>query len=427
MQRTMSNNFPTQNQEQIVGGEYRLGAVLHRSVASTVYETEFGDHAHRAVLKIRLLETPDAGRDQSRWREAMELTHPNLLRIYAVGQSVVDDVPVSYVVMERADESLAGVLAERTLSDAETREMLTPTLAVLGYLHKNGYAHSNLKASNILAVGDLLKLSSDDIRKIGDGAAPADDMWALGTVLVQALTQQTPMIEENAGPYILREGSQLFTDIVRHCLDPDPETRWTADQVEARLNAPAVVPIAEPVQVSRPRAEEADAVPPSRTPKWVFAALAALVLIVILVAVARREAAGPKTVARPAPVEQVTSEPSAPVPSTPAREGAAPRSVSIPAPAAPAKPAASVNTGRRGEGWAVIAAAYTTREPAEKRSREMARRWSNFKWGVFSQQAGKTYYLVVIGQNLSEDEAEKLRERAVRSGLPRDTYIKKLQ
>jgi hypothetical protein len=44
---------------------------------------------------------------------------------------------------------------------------------------------------------------------------------------------------------------------------------------------------------------------------------------------------------------------------------------------------------------------------------------------VFEQKAGKTFYLVVIGQNLSEDQANALRKRAVASGLPRDTYVKR--
>ncbi len=92
-------------------------------------------------------------------------------------------------------------------------------------------------------VGDSLKLSSDAIARVGEGGAPAEDMRALGVVLVQALTQEQPKIEDDAGPYILREASQLFTDIVRHCLDGDPDKRWTVDQVQARLDAPLATPV----------------------------------------------------------------------------------------------------------------------------------------------------------------------------------------
>ncbi len=41
-------------------------------------------------------------------------------------------------------------------------------------------------------------------------------------------------------------------------------------------------------------------------------------------------------------------------------------------------------------------------------------------------RAEKTHYLVVLGQNLSEDQPEELRKRAVDSGVPRDTYIKRV-
>ena len=70
--------------------------------------------------------------------------------------------------------------------------------------------------------------------------------------------------------------------------------------------------------------------------------------------------------------------------------------------------------------------AISVLELAEKRMRDMIRRWPKFNIGVFQPRAEKTHYLVVLGQNLSEDQAEELRKRAVDSGLPRDTYIKRV-
>jgi len=57
---------------------------------------------------------------------------------------------------------------------------------------------------------------------------------------------------------------------------------------------------------------------------------------------------------------------------------------------------------------------------------EMSRRFPKFKVSVFEQNSDRARFLVVLGQNLSEDAAEALRQRAVRSGLPRDTYIKRV-
>ena len=74
----------------------------------------------------------------------------------------------------------------------------------------------------------------------------------------------------------------------------------------------------------------------------------------------------------------------------------------------------------------MIVGAYGFREPAEKRAREMASKWPNFEISVLEAQSEKTHYLVVLGKNLSEDEAEALRKRAVEAGLPRQTYIKRV-
>jgi predicted DNA binding CopG/RHH family protein len=45
---------------------------------------------------------------------------------------------------------------------------------------------------------------------------------------------------------------------------------------------------------------------------------------------------------------------------------------------------------------------------------------------VYQPQTAKTHYIVVLGRNLSEDQAEALRRKAVAAGLPRDTYIKRV-
>jgi eukaryotic-like serine/threonine-protein kinase len=410
----MSNNFQVRNPIRSVGGVCRLGAVLHQSAIGSIHETEFGDDVTPALVKIRV-ETPDSARLVARWSNAIELAHPYLQQVYAAGYAVMDDIPIAYVIMERADESLANVLAERPLSEAETREMLAPVLAALIYLHKNGYAHCALKPSNVLAFGDVLKLSSDGVRPAVDGEKAEDDMWALGALIVEALTQEPPKMEKDSGPYILREASALFTDIVRHCLDPDPAKRWTVDQVQARLDAQAGFSASTPVEEFRARDED-QADPSRRASKAIYGVLAALILLVIVMGLWRKKEPVPQAAALQSPA--AAAAPGSPLPGPS-------RVASNQASAEKGKSSASGVHGRRGDGWSVIVAAYIAREPAEKRDRELSRKWPNFKWSV-QQQTGKARYLVVIGQNLSEEQAEALRKRAVATGLPHDTYIKKL-
>src|SRR5580698_2717948 len=234
----MANESLTRNDE-MVDGLYPLGALIKRSIRSTVYKTEFGRDRLRAAIKIREYESPGSEEQLERWRNAMELAHPNLLRIYATGSSVLNGVPIVYVVMEQADESLNGVLADRALTEDETRELLVPTLAALQYLHKKGYAHSRLSASNVLAVRDQLKLSSDNAIRVNDRASSTEDMKALGVLIVQALTQQIPNGDGQSELDIVRKAPNPFPQIVRHCLDADSARRWTAEQVEARLKEPS--------------------------------------------------------------------------------------------------------------------------------------------------------------------------------------------
>ena len=392
----MANEFLTRS-EEVVDGTYRLGAVVSRSVRSVVYETEAGagDGTRPAVIKVREAEPAEAEQQAARWKEAMKFSHPNLLRIYGAGLCVLQDSPVAYAVMERADESLAGVLAERSLSEEETTEMLGPALSALAYLHKSGYAHGSLKASNVMAAGDKLKLSSDSAVRTADGGSTAEDMRALGVLIDDALPESK---------------SAVFADIVEHCLAAEPDQRWTVEQVEKRLYAPAPRNEAVPAEPVTERAERVVAdVPSPGMPKWIFAALAALVLLVALTAVVRRFA-GSNTAPPPAAPVAVASNDSTPV---------------VPSPEPVQTPPTNI-AGRKVGGWSVIVAAYGSRAAAEKRMQKMARRWPKFTVSVQEQGGEKARYLVVLGKGLSENEAEALRKRAVGSGLPRDIYIKKL-
>jgi hypothetical protein len=103
----MATEYPVRNGE-IVDGIYPLGALIRRSVGCAVYETEFsdGENAVPAAIKIREAEAAEAEILTHLLRNADTLEHPNLLKIYATGSSTLEGVPIFYVVMERADESL---------------------------------------------------------------------------------------------------------------------------------------------------------------------------------------------------------------------------------------------------------------------------------------------------------------------------------
>ena len=246
-----------------VDGKYPLLQYLGGSHHSGVFLTERreGENAQKAAIKlIPVVEGSESEEFQfSRWRLASGLSHPHLIRLFEMGRCAIVNVPLIYVVMEYADENLAQVLSRRALDADETRAMLEPVLDVLAYLHEKGYVHGAIKPTNILADGELLKVSSDTLRRKGEtvgGSAgsgaynppeyargvipgteaftPAGDVWSLGMTLVEALTQKL-LSPSQALP-------EPFGDIVRHCLVRYPQGRWTIAEIVARLQNRAPSP-----------------------------------------------------------------------------------------------------------------------------------------------------------------------------------------
>jgi eukaryotic-like serine/threonine-protein kinase len=223
---------------------------------STVFLTEIPGASQRAAIKLMEAETgPDAEQQLSRLRAAAKLSHPNLIRIFQVGHSTIDDTNVVYVVMECADDDLSQILPTRPLENTEVSALLPPLLGALSYLHGSGLVHGRIKPSNVLAVGDRLKLSSDQIVSVADQnsnhrrrdaydapetaagiVSPAGDIWSLGATLVAALTQNVSFGEDaQRDPGLPATLSEPYRTIARECLHLDPKKRWSIQQIEAEL------------------------------------------------------------------------------------------------------------------------------------------------------------------------------------------------
>jgi TonB family protein len=207
-----------------------------------VFLTEHGSEPRRAAIKL-IYAGPSTNEDQlRRWRIASELSHPNLLRVFERGLWQIEGVPVLYLVMEYADEDLSQVIPERALTAAEVRELLSPALDALAYLHGKGLAHGHLKPSNFMAVGNQLKLSADGIVEAGASGA-ADDVWSLGVSLVEILTQRRPVWTESdpSDPALPETLPREFRDIAQNSLRRNPDSRWTVVQIQQRLRTRRVL------------------------------------------------------------------------------------------------------------------------------------------------------------------------------------------
>ena len=336
---------------QVVDGCLPLRQYLGGVEKSAVFLTQIGDPEPRnAAIKLVLAPAQDAEL-LSQWERAAQLSHPHLLRVLRIGSCRVNQIALHYLVTEYAEENLAAVLADRPLSATEMREMLGPLLDALAYVHGEGLVHGHLKPANILAVEDQLKLSVDGISRVGDlgtapsppgrydppefgdrGCSPVGDVWSFGVTLVEALTQQLPVLggpkEKPALPGTL---PAEFLPLVRACLRPDPRRRGTLRDIVAQFRNPGPEPEEPPA-----------AIPPAAHRKWLSLAMvgtATLLLAALL--------AGPRLIHQSAPagaaptaVVPVDLKPAARQPDVPPVAGAAEPGHPSPAPAAaaPAEP-----------------------------------------------------------------------------------------
>jgi len=365
--------------EGLQADSYLLGKYLGGAGMSAIYATEYGQAGAPAVIKLM----PADGSERNRLSLLSKLSHPCLIRIFDAGHCEIEGLPLLYVVTERAEANLAEVLPDRALTVIEAREMLEAVVGALRFLHEQGLVHGGVKPSNILAIGDKIKLSADSITRAG---SPAEDVRSLGATLVEALTRRAPDLA------IPQKLPQPFSDIAMHCLRSDPQSRWTVSQISARL-----------------RGREAPASKNPRSRMAVYAmsiAIAGLAVISVVLMAGRDRSRTPELAVQPTVA--------IPIPAAVPQ----PQPVAAPPPAPPAPPS-------RAGTWFVVTATYAQQKDAEKKARSMALKWPEFKTEVYapSLPEEKPYYLVVIGSNLSQSDAGELKERARAAGLAPDAYI----
>lgn len=255
---------------RIVEGKYPLLELLGSSKSSSVFRTEFtvAGGFQKAAIQLIPVEPENVESQLSRLQSAKGLSHPHLIKILDVGQCQIKRAPAVYVVMEYADENLSQVLPSRALTSGELKQMLPPMIEALSYLHQKGFVHGRVQPSNIMAVGDTLKLSTDCVqeRTLGDPATPlqsdnagflppegakstpASDIWSLGAVVVTALTQSPP----SAFSQLILAGvpesvPEPFRRIASECLRTNPSERCTLEQISNLLGSKSPSP---PVAIS---------------------------------------------------------------------------------------------------------------------------------------------------------------------------------
>lgn len=240
---------------RVIDGRFKLERWLGGAAQSGVFLTHLGgDMPQRAAIKLVSADATDAGALLEQWTAATELSHPNILRLFHAGQDRMEGRGLLYAVTEYSEEILAEILTVRALTPAEVRELLDPVLGTLSWLHIQGLVHGGIKPSNIMVVNDQLKLSVDRIQPAGpvgesfpsagiydapgsaDKISPAADVWSLGALLVEVLTQRPPHWDrDGSDPALPSSLPEPYATIARECLRTDPASRCTLSQILSQL------------------------------------------------------------------------------------------------------------------------------------------------------------------------------------------------
>jgi len=305
---------------RVIDGKFPLLQWLGGSEGGEVFLTELqGQGQQKAAIKLIPLDAAGSDSRLAAWAASANLAHPHLLRLFHYGELPAESGRLLYAVMEFAEENLSQIIPERALTPDEAKEMLPPLLDALSYLHEQGFVHSRVKPSNILAVDNQLKLSSDRLVRAGElsgpmlgvydapevgvqPAAPAADIWSLGVTLTEALSQDPPVWDRSTAkdPLLADTIPQPFAAIAEACLRVDPAQRCSISSIRARLHSST-----SPLQAERATTDGTTS--SKRSPALITAGLVGVALIAALWFGTHRRQATP-----PVPTQELAAPAAAP-------------------------------------------------------------------------------------------------------------------
>ena len=245
-----------------------LGGWADRCVFLTVRQS-----THTANIKLIQASGADADTYVSRWEAAKALPHPCLVQMMETGRYELSGTGVAYVVTEKAETFLSGIVPRKALDGPKVAEILIPIVDALAFVHEKGFVHGSLKPSSIVLIDDEWKLSSDEMSRAGEFLkpnreldtydapemdagvlTPAADMWSLGIIVVEACSQRTPVWDRKAtGDLGVPDWlAAPLREIARGCLRWNPAERISIERVKELLDrTPVEVKSAPPPKAER--------------------------------------------------------------------------------------------------------------------------------------------------------------------------------
>ncbi len=241
---------------------------LSRGADLDVYDAWSSERDCRCVVKLL---RPDRTGDEAARRRLLGegrlllgLAHPHLVRAYEVLER-----PAAVVLETLTGATLAHIIAERRrrLPALDLCHLGLQLCSAVGYLHRNGTLHLDLKPSNVVSemghvrvidlslarppgkvpagFGTRQYLAPEQAR--GGEVTAASDVFAVGGVLFAAATASRPF-PRREGPFeqlerraprvaTLRRLPRGMPALIDSCLEPDPAARPEVVDVRDALQA----------------------------------------------------------------------------------------------------------------------------------------------------------------------------------------------
>jgi eukaryotic-like serine/threonine-protein kinase len=248
---------------------YELLERLSRGRELDVFEAWSEERDCRCVIKTLRPELRDdaaaARRLRAEGRLLLSLTHPHIARAYEL--LTVDGAPVLVL------ETLGGATLSWLVREGGVRlrpddlcHLGSQLCSAVGYLHRGGRLHLDLKPSNVISENGIARVIDLNLARRpgrvpkGYGTAQylapeqarggrvdaAADVWGIGATLFAAATAKRPFgasgaeqLERRAEPLrrVRRGLPRPFADVVDGCLEPEPGDRPAVADVVAELDA----------------------------------------------------------------------------------------------------------------------------------------------------------------------------------------------
>jgi len=261
--------------QDLLGGRYGLIEKIGSGGMADIYRAL--DHQLQREVAVKILRDPLA-QDQSfqesflhEARAAANLSHPNIVTIFDFGR----DEGTLYIVMEYIAGTDLKTLIRRKkhFNPLEAVELMKKISDGVGYAHRAGLVHCDLKPQNIMVTPDnkvkitdfgvsraLATIQPDEHSDIvwgspqyfspeqasGGAPSPASDVYSLGAILYEMITGQPPFVADTAAdlaqlhltaepihPRLIQASiPESLQQIVLKVLAKEPSARYrTADQL----------------------------------------------------------------------------------------------------------------------------------------------------------------------------------------------------